>query len=152
PGFQCRDSGEFRFERLEAGRLDGTFAHAGSPIVSDLLLNGRAVRIVFAGGFQGIPKYSFVPQLKAATGAPGDLVGRNRMRAQPFVAGVFVKVMTGTERLVDAIGVEVLEFGDAGWIGAPRGVRRAGVVRRETLRKSCGGGARQHNRADQASN
>ena len=115
--FQGGDARQFRLQRLQAGGFDAAFVHAGGPVVANLLLDGGALGIVGAGGDHGFAQQIFVPQLKAATCAPVDLIRGNGIGGQPFVAGVLVEIVAGIERFVGRVWVEVLELGRFSLIG-----------------------------------
>ena len=119
-GLQRRDALQFRLHRLQSGGLNAAFVHARRPVIANLLRNGGAARIVFAGGFQSFAQQTFIPQLQPAARAPIDLVGRNRIRSQPFVASIFIKIVAWIQRLVGEVGIEMFEFRCFGRIGAGR--------------------------------
>ena len=125
-GFHRRDAVQFRLEWLHSGSVDAGFVHAGGPVVADLLLHSAAARIVLAGCLQRFAKNVFVPDLQATARAPENLVGGHGIRRQPFVARSICRSRAGIERLVDEIGIEVLDFRFFAWISAR--TSRAGEV------------------------
>ena len=118
-GLEGRNAVQFRLQRLQTSRFDPAFVHTSRPIVADLLLHGAAIRIVLATRFQSLAQYVLIPQFQAASGAPVNLVGRNRIGGDPFVAGVLVEVVTGIQALVDQIGSKCSSLGAAVSAAAP---------------------------------
>ncbi len=102
------DAVEFCLQRLETCGFDAALVHACRPVVANLLLDRAAIASALAGRLHGVAKHAFVPDFEAASGAPIDLVGRNRISSQPLAAREFVEVVTGIERLVDHVGIEAL--------------------------------------------
>ena len=129
---QRGDAIEFRLQGFQTSSFDSALVHARGPVVANLLLDRTARCVVLAGGFERLAENSFIPQFETAAGAPVNLVGRNRIGGEPFVAGVLVKVVAGIERLVDQVRVEAFEFRFFRVVGAC-GHRGAGDFAQGTL-------------------
>ena len=74
--------------------------------VANLLLVRAAIWIGLAGIFQRFAQHTLIPQFETASGAPVDLIGRNRVGGLPLGADKLVEVITWIKAVIDDARIE----------------------------------------------
>src|SRR5262249_17466782 len=84
------DAGEVCRDGRDARRLDAGLVHAGGPVVTDLLLVRRALRVRLRGLLQRVAEHGLVPDPEVGRRSPEGLAGGDRVRRLP--AGTDMRV------------------------------------------------------------
>src|SRR5437016_12615710 len=93
------DAVKFQFQHRNAFLVDGRFVHAGSVVVSDLLLSRGTFRRR-CGLFKNSTQNCAVALCQFIEASPYWLVSRNRVVPDPSAAGKLVEVNTGISTLI----------------------------------------------------